>query len=327
MNQPVVVVKNLKKFFPSKKGPIKAVDGVNLQVNTGEIYGFLGPNGAGKTTTLRILTTLLTQDSGDAIIAGFDVKKEPDQVRRHIGYVSQTGGSDRPATGRENLILQGQLYGMTTSKASERAEELIKLLDLSEFADRIVYTYSGGQRRRLDVALGLMNRPTVLFLDEPTTGLDPQNRANLWDQIKKLQKEGTTIFLTTHYMEEADVLCDYISIMDNGIIVAEGTPVELKKQIYGDCITISIENTEEKAPGFISALEKADFMREVKQDEGYLRIYVKDGAKAISEVLRLLSEQKINLKTITLSEPSLDDVFLNKTGHSLRDINAEGGNK
>ena len=172
-----------------------------------------------------------------------------------------------------------------------------------------------------------MNRPTVLFLDEPTTGLDPQNRANLWDQIKKLQKEGTTIFLTTHYMEEADVLCDYISIMDNGIIVAEGTPVELKKQIYGDCITISIENTEEKAPGFISALEKADFMREVKQDEGYLRIYVKDGAKAISEVLRLLSEQKINLKTITLSEPSLDDVFLNKTGHSLRDINAEGGNK
>lgn len=327
MKQSVVVIKNIKKFFPSKHGSVKAVDGVNLQVASGEVFGFLGPNGAGKTTTLRILTTLLVQDSGDAFVAGFNVKKEPDQVRRHIGYVSQAGGADRPATGRENLILQGQLYGMPTPTASARAEELIQLLDLSEFAERIVYTYSGGQRRRLDVALGLMNRPIVLFLDEPTTGLDPQNRANLWVQIKKLRQEGTTIFLTTHYLEEADVLCDHIAIIDDGRIVAEGTPLELKKQVAGDCITIGIENPEEKTPKLISLLEKADFMREVKKDDDHLRLYVKDGAKAISEVLRLLNQQKINLKTITLSEPSLDDVFLSQTGHSLRDINAEGGNK
>ncbi len=327
MEQSVVVIKDLKKFFSTRHGSIKAVNGVNLQVASGEIFGFLGPNGAGKTTTLRILTTLLVQDSGDALVAGFDVKKEPDQVRRHIGYVGQIGGADRPATGRENLILQGQLYGMTTTAASARAEELIQLLDLSEFAERIVYTYSGGQRRRLDVALGLMNRPTVLFLDEPTTGLDPQNRANLWLQIKKLRQEGTTIFLTTHYMEEADALCDRIAIMDDGRIVAEGTPEELKRQISGDCITIGIENQKEKAPELISLLEKADFMREVKQEDGYLRLYVKDGAEAISEVLRLLNEQKINLKTITLSAPSLDDVFLQQTGHSLRDINAKGGVK
>lgn len=325
MNKPVVVIKDLKKYFPSKHGAVKAVDGVNLEVVTGSIFGFLGPNGAGKTTVLRILTTLLVQDSGEALVAGFDVKKAPDKVRRHIGYVSQTGGVDRPATGRENLILQGQLYGMTTPAATARAAELIQLLDLTDFAERIVYTYSGGQLRRLDVALGLMNRPTLLFLDEPTTGLDPQNRANLWLQIKKLRQEGTTIFLTTHYMEEADALCDHIAIIDDGRIVAEGTLEELKKQVAGDCITIGIENPTEKAPKLISLLEKADFMREVNQDDGHLRLYVKDGAKAISEVLEILKQQEITLQTITLSSPSLDDVFLRQTGRSLRDINAAGG--
>lgn len=325
MPQPVVIIQNLKKYFPSKHGAVKAVDGVNLQVASGAIFGFLGPNGAGKTTTLRILTTLLVQDSGDALIAGFDVKKAPDQVRLRIGYVSQVGGADRPATGRENLVLQGQLYGMTTPTANARAEELIQLLDLSEFAERIVGTYSGGQLRRLDVALGLMNRPMVLFLDEPTTGLDPQNRANLWVQINKLRQEGTTIFLTTHYMEEADALCDHIAIIDGGRIVAEGTPEELKRQVAGDCITIGIENPKEKAPELIALLEKADFMREVSQDDGHLRLYVQDGAQAISEVLQFLHQQNINLQTITLSSPSLDDVFLRQTGRSLRDISAAGG--
>ena len=183
MNQSVLEIKDLIKHFHSRSGLVKAVNGVNLEVYSGEIFGFLGPNGAGKTTTLRILTTLLKQDSGTAIVAGFDTKKDPDQVRRRIGYVSQAGGSDLPATGRENLILQGRLYGMSQPMAAKRAEELTHLLDLVEFADSIAYTYSGGQRRRLDVALGLMNRPTILFLDEPTTGLDPQNRANLWTQI------------------------------------------------------------------------------------------------------------------------------------------------
>jgi ABC-2 type transport system ATP-binding protein len=327
MDQPVVEVKNLKKFFKSKNGPVKAVNGVNLKVFAGEVFGFLGPNGAGKTTTLRMLTTLMPPDSGSAVVAGYDVKNNPDQVRRRIGYVSQAGGADRPATGRENLVLQGQLYGMTTNDALARAEELIKLLDLTEFAGRTVYTYSGGQRRRLDVALGLMNHPTVLFLDEPTTGLDPQNRANLWVQIEKLKHEGTTIFLTTHYLEEADALCDRLAIMDNGQIVAEGTPEALKKQVAGDCITISIGNQKEEAPGLVEAFKKADYMCEVKIDENYLRLYVKDGAKAIAEVLKLLEVRKIKLLTITLSSPSLDDVFLRQTGHSLRDTNAEGGDK
>jgi ABC-2 type transport system ATP-binding protein len=214
---------------------------------------------------------------------------------------------------------------MSKQDAVTRAEELIVLLDISEFSDRVVHTYSGGQRRRLDVALGLMNHPAILFLDEPTTGLDPQNRANLWTQIKKLQQEGTTIFITTHYLEEADALCDYIAIIDGGVIVAEGTPDELKKQVAGECITISIENSEKKSAGLISAMERADFICEIKKDDEHIKLYVNDGAKAISEVMRILDEQKINLTKISLSVPSLDDVFLHQTGHSLRDINAQGG--
>ena len=227
MPDAVVVTEDLKKYFPSRNGPVKAVDGVNLEVFPGEIFGFLGPNGAGKTTTLRILTTLVKADSGAATIAGFDVLREPGDVRRNIGYVGQAGGADRPATGRENLILQGRLYDMTLQQAKERAAELIAALDLTEFADRIAHTYSGGQLRRLDVALGIMHRPKVLFLDEPTTGLDPQNRANLWIQIGKLRDMGVTVFLTTHYLEEADTLSDRLAIMDHGKIVAEGTPEEV----------------------------------------------------------------------------------------------------
>lgn len=325
MDQPVVSIKNLKKYFHSKDKTIKAVDGVDLEVFAGTVFGFLGPNGAGKTTTLRILTTLMVPDSGDVTVAGLDVKKHPDQVRRKIGYVSQAGGADHSATGTENLILQGQLYGLPTPVAVARAKELIRLLDLAEFSDRIVNTYSGGQRRRLDVALGLMNRPVVLFLDEPTTGLDPQNRANLWEQIRKLRQEGTTIFLTTHYLEEADALCDMIAIIDNGKIVAMGTPQELKKQVAGECITISIEDHAIKSSELIAVLEKTDFIREVTTDDIYLRLYVKDGAKAISEVLHILEKQKIILKTITLAAPTLDDVFLRQTGHSLRDLHAGGG--
>lgn len=327
MAEPIVVIKDLKKYFSSRHGPIKAVDGVDLKVYAGEIFGFLGPNGAGKTTTLRILTTLLVQDSGEAVVAGIDVKNNPGQVRFKIGYVSQLGGADRTATGRENLVLQGQLYGMPTKEASARAEDLIKLLEIADFADRLVNTYSGGQRRRLEVAIGLMNRPSILFLDEPTIGLDPQNRANLWTQVKKLRDEGTTIFITTHYMDEADVLCDRIAIIDYGHIVAEGTPIELKRRIAGDCITISIDEAKEKMPGLITALKDSYFIHELKQDNDHLRIYVNDGAKDISEVLDTLTKQNIVLNTITLSAPSLDDVFLRETGRSLRDIEAKGEKK
>jgi len=324
MPKKVLYVKDLKKYYYSGKGMVKAIDGVDLEVYSGEIFGFLGPNGAGKTTTLRIVTTLLTQDSGEAEVAGFDVKKEADEVRRHIGYVSQAGGSDPPATGRENLVLQGQLYGMSTKDSRKRAEELIQLLDLAEFADRIVYTFSGGQRRRLDVALGLMNRPTILFLDEPTTGLDPQNRTNLWMQIRRLREEGTTILLTTHYMEEADALCDRVAIIDHGRIVALGTPDELKKRVAGDCIIIGIEDAEEKTSDLVAALRDTDFIKEVQVDTSHIRLYVDDGALTISSVLKILEEEGVILKTITLSSPSLDDVFLHETGYSLRDLDAKG---
>nr|AIA15569.1 ABC transporter [uncultured bacterium] len=220
----IVETKALKKSF----GSFQAVKGVNLSVYAGEIFGFLGPNGAGKTTTLRILTTLLSPDSGEATVAGFDLLKAQHEVRRRIGYVSQVGGADRQATGRENLLLQGRLYGMHQGEASKRAERLIEMFTLGECANKITSTYSGGQRRRLDIALGMMHKPLVLFLDEPSTGLDPQNRVNLWEQIRQLKGEGMTIFLTTHYLEEADALSDRIAIMDHGQITTVGTPAELK---------------------------------------------------------------------------------------------------
>ncbi|MGH2896489.1 MAG: ATP-binding cassette domain-containing protein, partial [Solirubrobacteraceae bacterium] len=206
---PVISTQGLRKAFPGPHGAaVEAVRGVDIDVHAREIFGFLGPNGAGKTTTLRMLTTLLPIDGGSARVAGFDVDREPDRVRAHIGYVSQLGGADELASGRENLILQGRLYGGQVASVRARAGELIELLDLSEFADRRVSTYSGGQRRRLDVALGIIHAPRVLFLDEPSTGLDPQNRANLWRHIVRLRDHGTTVFLTTHYLEEADALCD-----------------------------------------------------------------------------------------------------------------------
>lgn len=321
--EPIVVTRGLKKSFKSKRGMIRAVDGVDLAVQPGEIFGFLGPNGAGKTTTLRMLTTLMPPDEGQAIVAGFDVVKEPEAVRRSIGYVGQNGGSDRPATGRENLILQGRLYDLNATEARERADELIKLMDLDDFADRIVHTYSGGQRRRLDVAIGLVNRPKVLFLDEPTTGLDLQNRANLWAQIKKLQSEGATIFLTTHYLEEADVLSDRLAIMDHGRIVTEGTPEELKKAVAHYCITIGVEHPMENVPVLKGLLEDRDYVREMTEEQESLKLCVSDFAVALPEVMNLLEREKISLETVTLSETTLDDVFLQKTGYSLRDLTAE----
>src|ERR1017187_10261349 len=220
----VITTRDLRKSFPAQGGQVEAVRGVSIDVARGEIFGFLGPNCAGKTTTLRMLTTLLPIDAGSATVAGLDVARQPGAVRSRIGYVSQLGGADELATGRENLILQGRLYGGAPAQLRRRAEEVAGLLGLSEFADRRVTTYSGGQRRRLDVALGIVHQPEVLFLDEPSSGLDPQNRANLWDHVRALRSRGTTIFLTTHYLEEADVLCDRLMIMDHGEIVAEGPP-------------------------------------------------------------------------------------------------------
>ena len=233
-----VRVTGLRKAFPSKRGRVEALRGVDLTVAAGQIYGFLGPNGAGKTTALRILTTLLRADAGEVVVAGLDVGAHPAAVRRRIGYVGQRGGADIEATGRENLVLQGRLYGMGRHETERRADELIELLDLASFCRRIARSYSGGQRRRLEVALGIVHRPDVLFLDEPTLGLDPQNRANLWDQLRRLRDTGTTVLLTTHYLDEADQLSDRVAIIDNGLVVAEGTPEELRGR-YPVGVTIS----------------------------------------------------------------------------------------
>ena len=279
----------------------------------------------GKTTTLRMLTTLLPIGSGTATVAGFDVARQPKQVRERIGYVSQLGGADELATGRENLILQGRLYGAARAQVAPRAEELARLLDLAEFADRRVSTYSGGQRRRLDIALGIVHEPSVVFLDEPSTGLDPQSRANLWEHIRSLRERGTTVFLTTHYLEEADVLCDRLMIMDHGQIVAEGTPRELKQQVAGDAIVISLRQDDPAEPNRAApVLSGEPYVRELTAEDGQVRLYVDDGGAALPQLIRLLDASGIGVRSISMSEPTLDDVFLRQTGRSLRD-GGEGG--
>jgi ABC-2 type transport system ATP-binding protein len=315
----VITTRDLRKSFAAKGGRVEAVRGVSIDVGQGEIFGFLGPNGAGKTTTLRMLTTLLPIDSGVATVAGFDVAARPRRVRQRIGYVSQLGGADELATGRENLILQGRLYGASRAKVAPRAEVLIGLLELAEFADRRVITYSGGQRRRLDIALGIVHEPSVLFLDEPTTGLDPQSRANLWDHIRALREAGTTVFLTTHYLEEADVLCDRLMIMDHGQIVAEGAPRTLKQQVAGDSITITLRAGHQGAGAAAVALRDQPYVRELESADGQVRLYVDDGGTALPEIIRVLDAAGIEVRSITMSEPSLDDVFLLQTGRSLRE--------
>jgi ABC-2 type transport system ATP-binding protein len=320
MNDTVISTHELRKSFPAKRGsPVEAVRGVSIDVARGQIFGFLGPNGAGKTTTLRMLTTLLPIDSGTATVAGFDVAREPDRVRSRIGYVSQLGGSDDLATGRENLMLQGRLYGAEATEVTRRAEELVELLDLAPFADRRVMTYSGGQRRRLDIALGIIHSPEVLFLDEPSTGLDPQNRANLWEHIATLRDRGTTVFLTTHYLEEADELCDRLMIIDHGQIVADGTPHELKREVAGETVVLSLRDDDHAVERAEQQLRAQPYVRELTVEGPEIRLYVEDGGAALPELLRLLDRDHIGLRSMSLSEPTLDDVFLRQTGRSLRD--------
>jgi ABC-2 type transport system ATP-binding protein len=316
--EPVITTDDLRKTFRAKKHTVEAVRGVSIAVERGEIFGFLGPNGAGKTTTLRMLTTLLPIEEGTATIAGLDVRTEPQAVRQRIGYVSQLGGADDLATGRENLVLQGRLYGGGAGEVAERTDHLVQVLDLADFADRRVNSYSGGQRRRLDVALGIVHEPDVLFLDEPTTGLDPQNRANLWEQIRVLRERGTTVFLTTHYLEEADALCDRVMIMDHGRIVADGTPQELKRRVAADTIVVVVKDGE-RVDHALSVLTAQPYVREASAHDERIRLYVEDGSSALPEVLRLLDREHVGLRTMTLSEPTLDDVFLRQTGRSLRD--------
>ena len=311
-----IETQGLRRVFRSRKRTVEAVVGVDLLVHPGEIFGFLGPNGAGKTTTLRMLSTLLPPSGGTARIAGFDLLKQQDKVRDRIGYVGQAGGADREITGRLELVFQGRLYGRTADQARKRAAELIEMLELEICADRKVATYSGGQKRRLDIGLGLVHNPQLLFLDEPTTGLDPQSRARVWDEVQRMHDRGTTVFLTTHYLDEADALCDRVAIIDQGKIVAEGTPEELKREIAGDIVTLSVGGEQQRA---LDVLKDQPFVREAGVEEGAVRLYVDRGEQAMPTILRVLDSAGLQLLTIGLHRPSLDDVFLRKTGRSLRE--------
>ncbi|HEY3992426.1 MAG TPA: ATP-binding cassette domain-containing protein [Ktedonobacteraceae bacterium] len=314
-----IEIKDLWKSFRVRGKTVEAVNGIDLCVEEGEIFGFLGPNGAGKTTTLRLLATLLSPDKGQVKIAGYDLLHQPARVREHIGYVGQTGGADVMASGRENIVLQGRAYGLAKSEAKKRAQELLELLELSDCAERVVRTYSGGQRRRLDLALGIVHRPQLLFLDEPSTGLDPQSRARLWDEVRKLHVSGTTVFLTTHYLEEADALCNRLAIIDGGKIVAEGTPGQLKQQISGDVVTLNLGPETETLVQARQLLQAQAFVRDIQQDRQTLQAYVENGEEALAPMLRLLEGASIDVQSIALARPSLDDVFLRKTGRSLRE--------
>jgi ABC-2 type transport system ATP-binding protein len=292
-------------------GEVRALDGLDLDVRAGTVFGLLGPNGAGKSTTVKILTTLSRATAGAARVAGFDVAREPLQVRRAIGVVGQKHGCDLEATGRENLVLQGELYGMADSR--RRADELLERFDLP--GERQAKTYSGGMQRRLDVALGLIHRPQVLFLDEPTTGLDPEARALMWAEIERLARdEGMTILLTTHYLEEADRLASRLAIVDRGRIVARGTPDALKSELEGDAVQVELSEGEGGAAR--AALERVGGLGEVLLEGRTLHARAADGAAAIPAVLAALEAHGVRAASVTLARPSLDDVYLRHAGRS-----------
>jgi ABC-2 type transport system ATP-binding protein len=316
----IIETKGLRKSFRARgreKKTVEAVRGVDLVVNEGEVFGFLGPNGAGKTTTLRMLATLIDPDGGSATVAGADLRRQPGEVRKRIGYVAQGGSTWEESTAREELVQQARMYGIARAQAQQLAVKALESFQLTEYADRPCKTYSGGQRRRVDIALGIIHGPRIVFLDEPTTGLDPQSRAHMWDEIRRLKSEGMTIFLTTHYLDEADALCDRISIMDNGLVVAEGTPDELKREISGDTVLVGFDGQSELAT---KALRAEPFVNSLESTEdGLLRLNVEEGATAIPLILRALDGAGVPLRSIELHRPSLDDVFLTKTGRSLRE--------
>ena len=316
----IIETTGLRKSFRSRAGretkTVEAVRGVNLQVAEGEIFGFLGPNGAGKTTTLRMLATLIEPDGGSATVAGVDLRKSPGEVRKRIGYVAQGGSTWDDSTAREELVLHARMYGLSKTDARQRAAAALNAFQLTEYADRKCKTYSGGQRRRVDIALGIIHNPKVVFLDEPTTGLDPQSRAHMWEEVRKLRDMGMTVFLTTHYLDEADALCDRLSIMDNGEVVAEGTPGELKQEVLGDVVQVTLPAGASAAA---EVLDTADYVTKLETVDTGLRLYVEDGAAAIPQVLRALDAAGVKTDGIELHRPSLDDVFLAKTGRSLRE--------
>ncbi|NND76513.1 MAG: ATP-binding cassette domain-containing protein [Ilumatobacter sp.] len=308
-----IAAEGLKRYFGSGDDIVKAVDGVDLRIQPGEIFGFLGPNGAGKSTTVRMLTTLLRPTGGHARVAGYDVVSEAADVRRNIGVALQDAAIDPLMTGRELLRLQAVLYGLPKAKHGERAAELLDRVGLTAAADRRVGTYSGGMRRRLDLALSLIHEPSVLFLDEPTTGLDPMSRIALWEEIKRLNHDGTTVLLTTQYLEEADQLAERIAIIDNGVIVRKGRPAELKAEVGSPTLFIGVEpDVADRASEIL-----AEFGELRPTAEGTLGVGLPGGSAQISAVVRRLDEAGIGVRDLELHEPSLDDVFAEATGYRL----------
>ena len=321
----MIQVRGLTKVFPNG---LKAVDELDLAVDQGEIMGLLGPNGAGKTTTIRTLATLCGFDSGEVIVAGFNVDREPEKIRQSIGVVAQNTGIDYFLTGRENLELQGHLYRMKKADIKLRVTELACYFELEDSLDRQVATYSGGMRRKLDIATALIHSPPLLFLDEPTLGLDIKSRKMLWNYIQKLNKEtGLTILLTTHYLEEADRLAHRVAIISGGKIRALGTPDELKSTIAGDALTLNLEQQDWAVQQFVTALKQTDYVKDSMWEGNKLHLYVTNGAESVPKISELAGKHSARILTLSLSRPSLDDVFLKYTGSSMEDEAEETGDE
>jgi ABC-2 type transport system ATP-binding protein len=310
-----IETKSLTKSF----GDLVAVNDISFSVEKGEIFGFLGPNGAGKSTTMMIFTTLLKPTSGKALIAGFDVMKDAKHVRESIGFVQQETTVDEYLTGRENLLLQAKLNHIPKNEINQRIDEVLELIELSDKQDQAVVTYSGGMRKRLDIAGGLLHHPKVLFLDEPTVGLDIQTRRKIWQYIKKIHVEfEMTIFVTTHYMEEADSLCDRIGIMDHGKIQVIDTPKNMKNDLGNEIISLVVDASNNHNL-FLEELKKIEFIKKINEDDSKITLFTSNGTEVIPKIFQISSELKIKINSISLTQPTLDDVFISYTGHEIRD--------
>ena len=310
-----IETKSLTKSF----GDLVAVNDISFSVEKGEIFGFLGPNGAGKSTTMMIFTTLLKPTNGNALVGGFDVLKNPKQVRENIGFVQQETTVDEYLSGRENLLLQAKLNHIPKNEINQRIDEVLDLIELSDKQDEAVVTYSGGMRKRLDIAGGLLHHPRVLFLDEPTVGLDIQTRRKIWQYIKKIHTQfDMTIFLTTHYMEEADSLCDRIGIIDHGKIQVIDTPKNMKNDLGNEIISLVIESNGSH-DSFLLELKKIEFIKKINEDDSKLTLFTSNGTEVIPQIFQISSELGIKIKSISLTQPTLDDVFISYTGHEIRD--------
>lgn len=318
-----IEARNLVKTYP---GGVKALNGLSFRVEAGAIFGLLGPNGAGKSTTVKILTTLSRPDSGEARVAGLDALRDSERVRHAIGCIGQKSGVDAEATGRENLTLQGRVYGLRGAELKRRVSELLQRFGLDQAADRITRTYSGGMQRRLDVAMGLVHHPRVLFMDEPTTGLDPEARAEMWKEIARLaREEGITILLTTHYLEEADRLAQRLAIIDRGRVVAEGSPEELKSELRGDTVHIELAQSEDGAEA-LAVLDRLEELRELQMDGRVLHARADRGATAVPTALAALESAGVKAASVTVARPSLDDVYLRYAGRTFNEAD-QGGSR